>query len=69
MKHFLALILLSIPVLAQTDEPAPEPKLSDTLGTAELLLLKLRSFLVPSTSAKSRGKSCPCFRSKECPGR
>jgi hypothetical protein len=47
MKHFLALILLSIPVLAQTDEPAPEPKLSETLGTAELLLLKVPG-VVPS---------------------
>ncbi len=40
MKYFFALILLSIPVFAQTDEPAEAPKLSDTLGTSELLLLK-----------------------------
>src|SRR6202521_2805455 len=40
MKYFLALILLSSPIIAQTDEPAQEPKLSDTLGAAELLLLK-----------------------------
>jgi len=47
MKYFLALILLGIPVMAQTDEPAPEPTLSDTLGTAELLLLTLPA-VVPS---------------------
>ena len=47
MKHFLALILLSFPVLAQTNEPGEEPKLSDTLGTAELLLLKLPA-VIPS---------------------
>jgi hypothetical protein len=39
MKYFLALILLSSPIIAQTDEPVREPKLSDTLGVAELLLL------------------------------
>src|ERR1700674_463562 len=47
MKYFLALILLSSPIIAQTDEPAQEPKLSDTLGAAELLLLKLPA-VVPS---------------------
>jgi len=47
MKHLLAgLILLSYPVFA-ADEPAQAPKLSDTLGTAELLLLKLPA-VIPS---------------------
>ena len=41
MKRILAaLILLGCPVFA-ADEPSPEPRLSDSLGTAELLLLKL----------------------------
>ena len=54
MKCFLVLILSSCAVIAQNPrsapvdaEPAEAPKLSDTLGTAELLLLKLPA-VVPS---------------------
>ncbi len=55
MKPFLVLLLLSgpvlCPVLAQNStpagEPAPEPKLSDTLGVSELLLLK-QPAVIPS---------------------
>src|ERR1041385_7798048 len=43
MKCFLALILLCWPVLPQSvppaDQPSPQPKLADTLGTAALLLM------------------------------
>jgi hypothetical protein len=54
MKCFLVLILSSCAVIAQNSaaptaevEPAQAPKLSDRLGTAELLLLKLPA-VVPS---------------------
>jgi hypothetical protein len=57
MKCFLVLILSSCAIIAQNaappdassvdDEPGQAPKLSDTLGTAELLLLKVPA-VVPS---------------------
>ena len=54
MKCFLVLILFTCAVVAQNSpvpaaeaEPAEAPKLADTLGTAELLLLKLPA-VVPS---------------------
>ena len=52
MKYILVVLaLLGVPTLAQTPsatvEPAQEPNLSDTLGTAELLLLRLPA-VIPS---------------------